>query len=84
MNEIEFLRKLGCTATRESVPHVDVSARVMAAVMEKEHGEDRPFAWIAGLAAAGAIPVAIMAVRIWNDWSDPLIQIFDIFGGLTL
>lgn len=84
MNEIEFLRKLGCAAVRESVPHVDVSGRVMAALTERENGPDRPFAWIAGLAAAGAIPVIITAVQVWNDWTDPLMLIFDTFGGLTL
>lgn len=84
MNETDFLRKLGCAAKRESVPHVDVSTRVIAEVMEKEDGPDRPFAWIAGLATAGAVPVVIVAVQVWRDWTDPLMLIFDTFGGLTL
>ncbi len=84
MNELELLRKLGCAAARESVPHVDVTRGTMAEVVERQIGVERPFAWIAGLAAAGAVPVVILAIHVWNDWTDPLLLIFDTFGGFSL
>jgi hypothetical protein len=84
MNELEILRKLSEAAKREKIPEVDVSKRVVAILGAREPGTDRSLAWIAGLTATAAVPIAFMAFQALDYLTDPLVQVLADFKWVTL
>ncbi len=84
MNEIEFLRKMAAAAEREPIPDVDVARKVISELTAYEPEVYRPFAWIAGLATAAALPIVFLAVHALSVLNDPFLQIFMMFGWVPL
>lgn len=75
MSEERRIRELASRARMERAPRVDVADRVMAILRNQQRAraaEDRALAWVAGLSAAVAVPVALAAFATWQTWSDPL------------
>jgi hypothetical protein len=84
MNEVQILRKLASAARREPVPNVCVCNRVLNALDDSGDELDRYLAWIAGFSAAAAVPAGILAVYILEVVTDPVGQLFSVFGGMML
>ena len=66
-------------ARGEASPSVDVADKVIA-ILTAEQGRideisDRPLMWLAALSTAVAVPVVIMAISVYNEWSGPLYEI---------
>jgi hypothetical protein len=79
MREEAIVRKLAERARREEAPAVDVAHRVMTILRARAAAKPRSvqaFAWVAGLSAAAAAPLAAAALSVWHTWSDPLVGVF--------
>lgn len=76
MKEVEILKKLASAAYREKAPEVDVVPRVLAALASEEDELYRPFAWIAGLSSAAALPVLVLGVFAFEWLTDPVLSAF--------
>ena len=75
----ERLRELGRVARHEPAPKVAVAHAVMARIRARQAAPTsgfRTLAWIAAGSLALAVPVAIMALRAWQEWTDPLLRLF--------
>lgn len=84
MNELEILQRLSAAAKRETIPDLDVSNRVIAMLSAQEPETDRSWAWLAGLAAATALPVTFLAFQALDFLTDPLVQVLADFKWVTL
>ncbi len=84
MNELEILKKLSRAAKREKIPEVNVSKRVVAILSAQEPESDKSWAWIAGLTATAAVPVAFLALQAMDYLTDPLVQVLADFKWVTL
>ncbi len=85
MNDLEILTKLSAAAKREKIPDLDVSRQVVVIVSTQEpESDDRSWAWIAGLAATAALPVAFLAFQALDFLADPLVQVLADFKWVTL
>ena len=87
MDHEKLIEQLAARARMEQPPQVDVTDRVMAAVRrgaEVAEFPTAPLAWVAGLGAAAALPIAIIAFGDWDVISDPLLTVLiDLPGWLT-
>jgi hypothetical protein len=75
MNEHELLDRLARAARRESVPEVEVTARVLRSLAAPAPRPDRVFLWMAAGSAAAAAASAIFAFPELQAWADPLAQL---------
>lgn len=74
-------------ARSESAPSVDVADRVIA-VLTTEHDQfenisDRPLMWLAAFSSAVAVPAAIIAIVIYNNWIGSLYDISQAIAWVT-
>jgi hypothetical protein len=74
-------------ARGETFPSVDVADRVIA-ILAAEHGRidevsDRPLMWLAALSSAVAVPVLLIAISVYNEWSGPLSEISRAISWVT-
>jgi hypothetical protein len=87
MDHEKLIEQLAARARMEHPPNVDVRDRVMAAVRHGAEVVEFPtaaLAWVAGLSAAAALPIAIIALSDWDVISDPLLTaLIDLPGWLT-
>ena len=81
MNETRF-EALARRARSESPPCVDVAGRVMA-ILSSERVSDRPLIWLAAVSSAVAVPVAVLAVVVYNTWIGPLFEISRVIAWVT-
>jgi hypothetical protein len=85
-NEKRF-ESLVMRARGETSPSVDVADKVIA-ILTAEQGRfveisDRPLMWLAALSSAVAVPVVIMAISVYNEWSGPLYEISQAISWVT-
>ena len=74
-------------ARSESPPSVDVAGRVIA-ILAAEHerlerAADRPLMWLAAFSSAVAVPVAVLAIIVYNTWEGPLFEISRAISWVT-
>ena len=79
MKIIKRFEELAMRARGETSPSVDVADRVIA-ILTAEHGRideisEKPLMWLAALSSAVAIPILIIAISVYNEWSGPLYEI---------
>jgi len=83
---MDIIRRLAARARQESVPCVDVTERVVAAVRAGSGGGacgTDLLAWAAGFCTVAAAVLAALALSVWDTLSDPLAGIlFDLPWGL--
>ncbi len=74
MNDLEKLALLAARARREAVPHVDVSACVLARLRRGDEPSlpGWPLLAVSGLSAVAASIVLFVAVQGWFALGDPL------------
>ena len=73
------LDSLAALARREAPPDIDVVPRVLRALRtHADPATDRPLAWIAALAGAGAMAAAISSFTLLEAMADPLAPLFQI------
>ena len=77
MNTERTLERLARQAQDEPAPPVDVADRVLAALRSQATRAPapahRPLAWMAGLSAAAAAVLALVAAGAWQTCTDPLL-----------
>lgn len=78
---LKRIDKLVRLARTESPPPVEISARVMAAIRERDQQDDAaPLKWIALGSAVASLAVCIEIVSVYQTWSDPLTaMVFELF-----
>jgi hypothetical protein len=79
MKAEETIRKLAARARLEVPATVDVADRVIAILRARTAVKARgvrAFAWVAGVSAVLAVPLAAAAMALWHTWTDPLVSIF--------
>jgi len=75
MNEVEILRKLAASASREAVPPVEVSSRVFADLVRPNEDMSRPLVWVAAVSGALAAPMAALALLTLDAWGNPMVEL---------
>ena len=78
MNDERLIQQLAARARMEAAPGIDVANRVMAILRARHEDtamDPRPLAWVAAFSAAAAVPMAALAVTVWQTWMSPLAAI---------
>jgi len=75
MNEVEILRKLAASASKEPAPPVDVSRSVRAALGRPNDDMSRPLVWVAAVSGALAAPMAALALLTLDAWGSPMVEL---------
>ncbi|UCD00125.1 MAG: hypothetical protein JSW66_09630 [Phycisphaerales bacterium] len=83
-SRFEMLSKLART---EAPPSVDVAGRVIAILSAEQmrlgRASDKPLMWLAAASSAVAVPAAVLAVIVYNDWVGPLFEISQAIAWVT-
>lgn len=81
MNVDAYLRQLAGLAREDSPPQVDVADRVVRALAARQPAQvalpERTWMWMAGLSAAAAAAVGIMAIPFYEMWNDPFREVVE-------
>jgi hypothetical protein len=73
------LDSLAALARREAPPDIDVVPGVLRALgAQTEPATDRPLAWIAALAGAGAMAAAVSSFTLLEAMAEPFAPLFQI------
>jgi len=74
-------------ARSEAAPSVDVAGRVIAILSAEqvrlERAADRPLMWLAAVSSAVAVPAAVLAVVVYNNWVGPLFELSQAISCVT-
>jgi len=74
-------------ARSEAAPSVDVAGRVIAILSAEqvrlERAADRPLMWLAAVSSAVAVPAAVLAVVVYNNWVGPLFELSQAISWVT-
>jgi hypothetical protein len=66
---------------------VDVAGRVIAILSAEqvrlERAADRPLMWLAAVSSAVAVPAAVLAVVVYNNWVGPLFELSQAISWVT-
>jgi hypothetical protein len=66
---------------------VDVAGRVIAILsaeqVQLERASDRPLMWLAAVSSAVAVPAAVLAVVVYNNWVGPLFELSQAISWVT-
>ena len=85
-NESRF-EALARIARNEAAPSVDVAGRVIAILSAEqvrlERASDRPLMWLAAVSSAVAVPAAVLAVVVYNNWVGPLFELSQAISWVT-
>jgi hypothetical protein len=85
-NESRF-EALARIARNEAAPSVDVAGRVIAILsaeqVQLERASDRPLMWLAAVSSAVAVPAAVLAVVVYNNWVGPLFELSQAISWVT-
>jgi hypothetical protein len=85
-NESRF-EALARIARNEAAPSVDVAGRVIAILSAKqiqiECASDRPLMWLAAVSSAVAVPAAVLAIVVYNNWVGPLFELSQAISWVT-
>ncbi len=85
-NESRF-QSLVDRARNEAPPCVDVSGRVLAILaagqVRPEPASDRPLMWLAAISSVVAVPTAVLAIIVYNNWVGPLFELSQAISWVT-
>jgi len=81
MSELRAFEELADRAQRPPAPHVDVAAGVMRSLQHRRRARRDPLWPAAAVMVVASIAVAVVAVRAWVGWQEPLAE---MFGPLTM
>lgn len=85
-NESRF-QSLVNQARSETPPCVDVAGRVIAILsaqhVRPEPDSDRPLMWLAAISSAVAVPAAVLAIILYNNWVGPLFELSQAISWVT-
>ena len=74
-------------ARSEAPPSVDVAGRVIAILSagqaRPEPVSDKPLFWLAAVSSAVAVPAAVLAVIVYNNWGGPLFELSQAISWVT-
>jgi len=74
-------------ARSEAPPSVDVSGRVIAILsagqVRPEPVSDKPLLWLAAISSAVAVPAAVLAIIVYNNWVGPLFELSQAISWVT-
>lgn len=74
-------------ARSEAPPSVDVSGRVIAILsagqVRPEPVSDKPLFWLAAVSSAVAVPAAVLAIIVYNNWVGPLFELSQAISWVT-
>lgn len=83
-NRFQFLVN---QARSEAPPSVDVAGRVIAILSTKqvrsELACDKPLMWLAAISSAIAVPAAVLAIIVYNNWVGPLFELSQAISWVT-
>ena len=83
-SQFEMLARL---ARSEAPPRVDVAGRVIAILsadqVRLERAADKPLMWLAAVSSAVAVPAAVLAVIVYNNWVGPLFELSRAIAWVT-
>jgi hypothetical protein len=87
MKEQSRFETLVRLARSESPPRVDVAGRVIAILSAEQvrldRASDKPLMWLAALSSAVAVPAAVLAVIVYNNWVGPLFELSQAISWVT-
>jgi hypothetical protein len=74
-------------ARSEAPPSVDVAGRVIAILSagqaRPEPVSDKPLLWLAAVSSAVAVPAAVLAIIVYNNWVGPLFELSQAISWVT-
>ncbi|MGQ9730750.1 MAG: hypothetical protein ACUVX8_05685 [Candidatus Zipacnadales bacterium] len=79
MKTEDKLQEWAAVVQQERIPQPVVAARVITRLRHISRypaNDFRPFAWVAGVGIAIAVPLAFAALLVWQLWNDPLVVAF--------
>ncbi len=87
MNNQSRFESLVRRARSETPPRVDVAGRVIAILSagqaRPEPVSDKPLLWLAAVSSAVAVPAAVLAVIVYNNWVGPLFELSQAISWVT-
>ena len=87
MNNEERFQWLVNQARNEAPPSVDVAGRVIAILSagraRPEPVSERPLMWLAAISSAVAVPTAVLAIIVYNNWVGPLFELSQAISWVT-
>jgi hypothetical protein len=74
-------------AHSEAPPSVDVASRVISILSAGRARpgsvSDKPLLWLAAISSAVAVPAAVLAVIVYNNWVGPLFELSQAISWVT-
>jgi hypothetical protein len=87
MKDQSQFERLARLARSEAPPSVDVAGRVIAILSAEQvrlsRASDKPLMWLAAVSSAVAVPAAVLAVIVYNNWVGPLFELSQAISWVT-